>query len=388
MSDSDLMPTLDAIRATLTELVRVPSVNPSLATDADRARAPAGEAAVASIIAAWCAARGIDARIEDAAAGRPNVVASVGSGDGPTLVLCAHLDTVSAAGMDGDPYDARVEGARLYGRGSYDMKAAVAAILCALDSLTAAPVRGRVVAAFVADEELASIGAQDFVRRHSADACILTEPSALDLVLAHKGFVWLEVITRGVAAHGSRWDIGASAIAAMAPIVTALHDFDARVLRRRDHPLTGPASLHCGTIAGGEGISTYAASCRLEVERRTIPGERAVEVVAELEALIRSAAEGAEVRTLLVREPMTCAADAPIAVCVRDAATAVLGRTPADTGAAYWMDAAIFSQAGIPTVNIGADGAGAHAAVEWADLDSTVALARILEAAARRFTGG
>jgi acetylornithine deacetylase len=378
----------DFVTRTLADLVSIPSVNPSLAVAADLARAAAGEAALAAHIVAWFGERGIDAQLEEAAAGRPNVVASVGGGDGPALVLCAHLDTVSAAGMAGDPYDARVEDGRLYGRGSYDMKSGVAAVMCALASLAEAGVRGRVTAALVADEEYASIGAQDFVRRHHADACILTEPSALELVLAHKGFVWLEVITRGVAAHGSRWETGRSAIAAMARIVTALDDFAAQTLRQRTHPLTGPASLHCGTISGGEGISTYAAACRLEVERRTIPGERAGAVIAELVERIRAVVPDAAIRTLLVREPMTCERDAPIATAVREAAWHVTGRQPAESGVAYWMDAALFAEAGIPTVNIGPSGDGGHAAVEWVDLDSTAACARVLAEAALRFTNG
>jgi acetylornithine deacetylase len=382
----------DAVRETLAGLVRIPSVNPHLATaydDAlvDGARGGNGEARIAAHIVAWLEAHGVRSWLEEAAPGRPNVVAEVGDGECPTLVLCAHTDTVSAAGMEIEPYEPRVEGDRLYGRGSYDMKAGVAAIMCALASLAGSGVRGRVLGAFVVDEEFASIGAQDFVRRHRADACILTEPSALDLVLAHKGFVWLEVVTRGVAAHGSRWDLGSSAIAAMAPVVSALDGLDRQVLRGRNHPLTGPASLHCGTISGGEGISTYAAECRLQVERRTIPGEGADAVIAELTSIIHAVCAEAEVRTLLVREPLTCPADAPIARCVRDSATAVLGRTPADTGVAYWMDAAVFAGAGIPTVNIGGDGRGAHGAVESADLGSTAALARVLVAAAERFLG-
>jgi acetylornithine deacetylase len=249
------------------------------------------------------------------------------------------------------------------------------------------PPRGRVLAALVADEEYASAGAFDFVRRHRADACILTEPSALDLVLAHKGFVWLEVTTRGVAAHGSRWDLGESAIARMAPVIEALTAHDAGELRTRAHPLCGPASLHCATVRGGEGISTYAAECVLGVERRTIPGERTEDVVAELKRVIRAAQRDAEVKVVLTREPMTCPPDAPIAQCVRAAAEEVTGRTPADSGVAYWMDAAVFAAAGVPTVNIGGAGGGAHAAEEYADVASHTALVGVLEEATRRYLG-
>ena len=125
---------------------------------------------------------------------------------GPTLVLCAHLDTVGTAGMEIPPFEPSLEDGRLYGRGSYDMKGAAAAAMSAAAALARERFRGRLLLALVADEEYASLGAADFVGRYTADACILTEASALDLALAHKGFVWSRIVTRGRAAHGSRWD--------------------------------------------------------------------------------------------------------------------------------------------------------------------------------------
>src|SRR5690606_24857328 len=174
-----------------------------------------------------------------------NAVARISSGDGPTLSMCAHLDTVSIEGMTEHGLVARVEGARMYGRGAYDMKCGVAAIMGALAELAKQPPNGTIMAALVCDEEFASIGAQDFVRRYRSDACIVTEPSEGRLVLAHKGFVWAEIETSGVAAHGSRWEVGVSAIARMGRIITALDAFDRTVLRARTHPLLGPASMHC-----------------------------------------------------------------------------------------------------------------------------------------------
>lgn len=365
---------------TLAGLVRIPSVNPDLAPDE-----PAGEHRVAEWIRAWCLARSVDAWLEEVSPARPNAVARIGSGNGPVLVLCGHIDTVSARGMTIDPFDPRVEGGRLYGRGAYDMKGGVAAILCAMAELAHEALPGTVLGAFVCDEEYASAGAFDFVRRHRADACILTEPSEERLVLAHKGFVWLEVTTRGVAAHGSRWDLGRSAISSMGRIVAALDEHDRTVLRQRVHPLTGPASLHCATITGGEGWSTYAPECRLRVERRTIPGEREADVAAELTSLIRSYDPDARIDVAMARAPLECDRDEPVARAVADAARRELGRDAEVCGVAYWMDAAVFAQAGVPAVNYGAAGAGAHAAEEWADVDSVVRTARVLADAARSF---
>jgi len=370
----------DSIVALASELVRIPSVNPAIAPDEGH-----GEQAVAAFACEWLAARGVRAWLEEASPGRPNAVAEVNGDDGPTLVLCAHLDTVGTAGMTIPPFTPTVRDGRLYGRGSYDMKGAAAACMAAAAALRSGPLAGRVLLALVADEEHASVGAADFVRRHRADACILTEPSAGTLVLAHKGFVWAEILAHGRAAHGSRWDLGVSAIGRMGRIIAALERFDRETLRPRTHPLVGPASLHCALVKGGTGISTYAPDCRLSVERRTLPGETPEAVLEELRAVVRDAGEDAEVSLLLDRPPLTCDADSAVARCVRDAARDVTGTPPAECGVAYWMDAALFSAAGIPTVNLGPDGAGAHEEVEWADIASLVACARTLVECARSF---
>jgi acetylornithine deacetylase len=360
----------------LSALVGIDSRNPELVPGAP------GEAAIAAHCVAWLRQHGVEAWVDEVRPGRCNAIGRVHGGAGPTLVLCAHIDTVGTEGMEGPPHEARVDGTRLYGRGAYDMKGGAAAILLALGALAARPPRGTVLAALVCDEEFASIGAADFVARYPADACIVTEPSEERLVLAHKGFVWAEIETRGVAAHGSRWQEGVSAIAAMARIVSALEAFDADVLRRRTHPLTGPASLHGAMIEGGTGWSTYASGCTLRVERRTLPGERADAVLDELRAVVAGTGVVAEVRPVLARPPLECPADSRLATHVRAAAAAISGSVPEDAGVAYWMDAALFADAGIPTVNYGPGGAGAHAAREWVDLDSVLRCARVLHRAA------
>lgn len=371
----------DAVLDVLQLLVRTPSVNPTLAP----AESNSGEAAIAAAIRNWCGDNGIECWLEEAAPGRPNAVARVGRGDGPTLVYCAHIDTVSTEGMTIPPFEPRVEGNRVYGRGSYDMKSGAAAILAAAAQLAKEKLRGTVKLALVADEEYASIGAQHFVANHRADACLLTEPSEGRLILGHKGFVWARITTHGRAAHGSRWDLGVSAIARMGRIIAALDEFDRNKLRTRKHPLLGPGSQHEAMVQGGIGLTTYAPSCTLEMERRTLPGETTEQVLEDLRNTIASAGEEAEVKLMLDRPPLLCSRDAKIAGCVRDAATKVSGHEPEEAGVWYWMDAALFAAAGIETVNYGPGGAGAHEAVEWADLDSVVSCAAVLAETARRF---
>jgi acetylornithine deacetylase len=373
--------TRERLTTLIEQLVRMDSQNPSLAPGG------AGEQRIAEYCTAWLQQHGVDAWIDEVAPGRCNAVGRVAGAAAPTLGLCAHLDTVSLAGAE-DGLEPRIHEGRVYGRGAYDMKSGVAAIMVALAELAKTPPPATVLAALVADEEYASIGAADFVRRYPVDACIVTEPSEGQLILAHKGFVWVEIETDGVAAHGSRWQDGVSAIGSMGRIIAALDAFDRDELRRRTHPLVGPASLHCATVAGGTGWSTYAERCTLRVERRTLPGESPAEAVAELRAVIGSAGEQATVREVLSRSPLECPADSPVARAVRNAIESVTGSAAAEAGVAYWMDAAIFADAGAATVNYGPSGGGAHGAVEWVEIDSAVRCAHVLHEAAVAFAGG
>lgn len=364
-------------------LVSTPSVNPSLAPEEEGT----GEEAIADVCKRWLEQHGVRSWVDVIEPGRCNAVGEVGTGP-RTLVLCGHLDTVATADMTIPPFEPRLEDGRVYGRGSYDMKGGVASIMAAMAALSQEELPGRVLAALVADEEYASKGADDFAARYPADACIVTEPTSTgleELVLAHKGFVWFTVRTRGRAAHGSRWDLGESAVAKMGRVIAALDEFDRNVLRMRTHPLVGPASMHPSTVHGGTGWSTYAAECTLQVERRTIPGEHTEQVLDEVRDLIARLGLDAEVELKFARPPMTCETDAHIAQCARAAITRVTGTSPRDSGVAYWMDAAVFAERGVPVIDIGAKGAGAHEPVEWVDLDSVVDCARVLVHTAREF---
>jgi len=139
--------------------------------------------------------------------------------------------------------------------------------------------------------------------------------------------------------------------------------------------------MHCALIQGGTGLSTYASQCTLKIERRTLPGETASEVERELMDLI---GKDASVDCFFDRAPFTVDRNAPIVSCVRNAVAEVTGQEPVEAGVGYWMDAAIFAAAGIPTVNID-PGGGAHEAVEWVDLSSVETCAKVLLNAARRF---
>jgi acetylornithine deacetylase len=367
--------------ALVSELVAIDSVNPSLVSGG------AGEARIAAFIARWAREAGLEADVLEETAGRPSVlVRARGTGGGRTLLLCGHTDTVAVGGMT-DPRP-RLDGDRLHGRGAYDMKAGLAAALIAAREAAGLRLAGDVVVAAVADEEHASLGVQEALRAVRADAAIVTEPTELDVVVAHKGFVWSEVRVTGRPAHGSRPHLGVDAIVKMGPVLTELGALDA-ALGARTHPLLGRPSVHASVIEGGAELSSYPAHCVVGVERRTLPGESRADVERELAALLdrcrRADAElDAEYRTLLVREPFEADPGSELAGLVRAAAAEVLPRAPRIAGASYWADAAFIAAAGVPTVIFGPGGEGAHADEEWVSVADTEAVAATLIGVAAR----
>jgi acetylornithine deacetylase len=370
----------------LRRLVGTDSVNPSLGPGAR------GEGALADLIAAECAAAGLDVRQDEVTPGRRNVVARLrGRRAGPRLLLNGHMDTVTVDGMTGDPFAGTVAGDRLFGRGAYDMKGSLAAMIEAGRLVREVGLEaGELVLAFVIDEEYESLGTAELLRRETADAAVVTEPTALEVCVAHKGFVWARLETRGRAAHGSRYLEGDDAIARMGHVLAALDRLDREVLPRRTHPLLGRASVHASTIAGGRGLSTYPDRCLVEVERRTLPGERDADVEAEMRGLLDEAARtspglSGSVKILLTRPPYEVDPGAPIVSALVASVEAVRGRPPRLVGEFPWFDAALLGTAGIPTVMFGPDGTGAHAAVEWVELSTVVTCAETLADLTLRF---
>lgn len=344
-------------------LVEIDSVNPALVPGGN------GEREIASFVASWCSERGLE--VEVIGDERPSVIARRrGSGGGRSLLLNGHLDTVGVAGMD-DPLTPRVQDGRLYGRGSYDMKGAVAAILVA--AAAAPPLRGDLIVTAVADEELASVGTEDVLERVHADAALVVEPTELAVAVAHRGFVGFEIESSGVAAHGSRPDLGEDAIVKLGPTLVALANLDRRLQAGPRHPLAGPASVHASLIEGGQELSSFPARCLLTGERRTIPGE----TVEQVEGELRRIAGDSTVRVIASREPLEAPDAHPFVDLVqRHAGTSEL------VGVPFWTDAALIAAAGIPTVVYGPAGAGAHAAVEWVETASLERLRDVVSAVA------
>lgn len=269
------------------------------------------------------------------------------------------------------------------------MKGSLAAQMAAMKALvdSSTKLRGDVMFAAVADEEYGSLGTADLIRHVKTDAAIVTEPTAVRICLAHKGYLWIDVETKGRAAHGSRFEQGIDANMRMGRFLAELEKLERDLRARTPHPLVGPPSLHAAMLHGGGGLSTYASSCKLQIERRTVPGETEAQAVGELQQIVDRlmAADPsfqATLRAFFVREPFEVAKDAGIVQALDRALRNALGRAPEYMGDTPWMDAALLQSAGIETVVMGPGGGGAHAAVEWVEMESVVQMASILAEAA------
>ena len=268
----------------LAALVRIPSVNP-----------PGGEGRVAVLMEERLGALGCETEVVEAAPGRPSVIARLpGSGGGPTLLLNGHMD-VQPPGTQWlrDPFGAEIAGTRLYGQGSMDMKAGLAAIVFALQLLQSAGTRlaGDLVVTAVADEVCGGhLGTGYLVDQGivHADMAVVCEPTGDVVRVAHRGALWLEVEVLGRSAHGGRPWLGVNAIGKLARIITAIEDDLLPQWQSRTHPLLPAPTVNLGTLHGGTKFNLVADRAILQIDRRTLPGEAPDAVQAEIEALCES----------------------------------------------------------------------------------------------------
>ena len=376
----------DPVIALLRDLVAIDSVNPTLVPGAR------GEADIVRRLAEELRASGLSVEVEEVTAGRPNVVGVLeGRERGRSLMLCGHTDTVGVTGMH-RPFEPEIRDGKLFGRGSQDMKGGVAAMLSAARVIAESGglARGRLVIAAVADEEHSSLGADALVKKWRADAAVVTEPTGLDVAVAHKGFQWITVETRGRAAHGSRPRDGRDAIMRMGRVLSRLEKLERRLRHGAAHELLGTASLHASIIDGGHELSSYPARAVLQFERRTLPGEPAdvglTEVLAILDELRADDTEfEGDARMVFGREPYEIESTNPLPEALIHAASRA-GCAARRVGMTFWTDAAILGGAGIPTVLFGPGGAGLHSTEEYVLIDDVCRCRDALVGLARAFT--
>lgn len=374
------------VAGVLGDLVRIESINPDLVPGGS------GELEIARYVVDFLNAAGLQAKLDEVSPGRFNALGILrGLGGGRSLMFNGHLDTVGVAGMT-EPFAARLEGGRLYGRGAQDMKGGLAAALVAVETLAhSGGLPGDVILAAVADEEYQSIGTRALLKSGvRADAAIVMEPTAMEVVVAHKGFAWADIETEGRAAHGSRPEDGRDAIAYMGRVLAEIEQLQARLERAPAHQRLGHGSVHASLISGGQELSSYPARCKLSLERRLLPGEDLETFAGELrQILAKLAAADSNFRAtsklgysaLALETPE----DAPIARTLAVCAHQVLGHEAKLAGQSFWTDAALLSEAGIPSVLFGPAGAGLHSSIEYVELTDVARAAEIFVACAEEF---
>jgi len=350
----------------LAELIALPSVNPAFLPP----RHPlAGEKNVADFLAATAARAGLEVEFQKVLPGRANIIARLLPKDKirQTILLAPHLDTVGAAGTQFIP---QRKNGRLHGRGACDTKGSVAAMLAALCELANAksrPLETEIVFAGLIDEEHAQAGSRALAASgFKADLAIVGEPTKLQVVTAHKGSLWLELATRGHAAHGATPHLGKNAVHEMARIVDVLETDYAAQLKQRKHKLLGAGTVNVGTISGGTQPNIVPDGCVISIDRRTLPGETEAGVRREITALLQAKKLSAKISSAKLAPALPLETDFKLPIVQTFLRAA---KQKKSLGADYFCDAAVLSAGGIPSVVFGpGDIAQAHTADEWISL--------------------
>jgi len=376
--------TLELVR----KLISIDSVNPDLVHGA------AGEREIAEYIHAYLSRIGLDARFQyTTRENRPNVIGILhGSGGGKSLMLNGHMDTVGVVGMK-QPFVGEYRDGRVYGRGAFDMKGALAAMLLATKSIkeSGTQLRGNLILTAVVDEEYASIGTEEVVKEYKADGALLLEATDLKICVAHKGFAWVDVETSGIAAHGSRPDLGVDAIVNMGRFLAELGELENRLRQGSGHPLLGTGSVHASLVRGGRELSTYPDNCLLQLERRTLPGETKETISKEIQSIINKLRSDdrfeASYRITLVRDAWEAEQNSEVIAAVSNCIFNHTGRSSEKTVDWGWMDSSMLQKAGIPCAIFGPGGFDAHGMNEYVDLNQVVECADILVDVINTFCG-
>ena len=363
----------------LQDFIRIESVNPNLVTGG------AGELEIASYIEERLKEIGLEVQTQEVEENRTNVIGLLkGTGEGKSIMLNGHIDTVSIDGMNIEPLNPKVEHGKVYGRGALDMKSSLAAMIMAAKSVVESgmKLKGDVLLTFVVDEEYRSSGTEKLIEAYFADAAVVCEPTNLGVGIAHKGFVWARIEILGKRAHGSLPDEGVDAITKAGKVLVEIEKLDTEHLRYKHHPLLGPPSVHASIIRGGIELSTYPDWCEVQLERRILPEEDYSTFEHEIGDIIeRIESEDGDFKArsnvFFWRPALEVSPDQVIVQSLYKAATRVLRKEPVLCGVNWWLDSALFAEAGIPVAIFGPSGKGLHASVEYVDFDSVIATTNV-----------
>jgi acetylornithine deacetylase len=372
----------------LRDLVRLPSVNPM-------GRPLQGpdiyEHRVTDYLEAFFNSLGVPWERQPVAAQRANIFAWTDAPDATvTLMLEAHQDTVPTDNMTIEPFAAHIENGRLYGRGACDIKGGMAAMLAAFARVVREKPKGlaRVIMACAVDEEFTFLGVQHLTRIGLRDrfpnllGAVVAEPTQLQIVDTHKGAVRWDLTTAGRSCHSSRPELGVNAIYRMAVLLPHIERYAEELRASRSDPRLGPPTLSVGRIDGGTSVNTVPDQCRIEIDRRLLPGEQAPAALDHLHDYLRRHVDPSLAFSFsapwLSAPALRAAGSEKLVKRLEAAIDRVIGSHQVQA-VPYGTDAAPLAESGIPSVVFGpGDIARAHTCDEWVPLDEVEQASEIL----------
>lgn len=362
----------------ISELVKIPSYNGIVYQETN----------VARYIHNVFLKEGIESEIIPVSDGRCNIIGKIkGEGNGKTLLLTGHMDTVPPYDMPGNPFEIRREDDKLFGRGIVDMKGPLACMIYSLIAIKRANVKlqGDLIFAGVIDEEEKSLGTIDLIERGiKADAAIIGEPTNLDICVAHRGLEWFEFRFQGKTVHGGKQKEGINAIVKASNFIQRLEEKLLQEIEKEIHPLIGTSSMNYGTINGGTQPSTVAGECVIKIDRRWVPGIKYTDIVKQYQDIIDELSnddekfkcninvmDSSKMKEGYVHEAMETDINHPIIDIVRARTKDILDKKPDITYFTAWTDGGLLcSYANIPTIIFApGDIETAHSAIEQIDIN-------------------
>ncbi len=366
----------------LRDLVALPSVNPM---GRDLPAEMIHEHRVTGCLEEFFRGLGVPFERQTIAPGRDNIVARCElPGARKTLIMEAHQDTVPVDGMTIEPFGARIEGNRLYGRGACDIKGGMAAMLATFARIAKEKPRGaaNLVMACTVDEEHTFLGVQELVKRGvKADAAVVAEPTSLNIVHAHKGVARWKLSTTGRSCHSSSPEQGVNAIYRMGKVLTHIERFAEELRGSRTDPLLGPPTISVGRIEGGSSVNTVPDRCRIEIDRRVIPGEKPEDTPRQLADFLQRAGIDLPLETspLWINAPALSPRGSEELIQRLGASIDAVRGSHTVHPVPYGTDASTIAEAGVPAVVFGPGSiAQAHTCDEWLPLDELEQASEIL----------
>jgi len=376
------------VLAALQDVVAIESINTDLPGGGW------GEAGMVDYLADFFGGADIPYETDEVLPGRSNIVATL-EGENPEHVLLfeCHMDTASVGVMTIPPFEPHIRDGLLYGRGSCDTKAGGVAMIHAMKRIKEAGVKPpcTIKYAGAVDEEYIFRGALQLAETVRAEAAVISEPTELAVVRAHKGLARFRVTIKGVAAHSSKPHLGVNAISKMARLIGEIESEIEPTYADKAHPLTGGPTLNVGVISGGAQVNFVPDGCTIEIDRRVIPGETPEEALVPFRELFARARAADSALDVTLEEPflmdsaMETPEDARIVQVAAEACRLTLGDAEI-TGVPYGTDASKFTAVGVPAIVFGPGSIDqAHAAVEWVDCNQVLKAVDIYQQMMMRF---